>query len=108
MAQSLSTSKWPCSTNNLLENNEALLIRETAEALELQAPDRSPVLEQRIANLQANISRVRKQYQNREARYLEQIHQLEGLALGNIEALILAIKKQLEDQVSDQDSVMQG
>ena len=66
------------------------------------------MLEQRLLNLQTNIARVRKQYQKREARYVDELRRLERLALSNVGTLILAIKRQLKDKVPDVDPVMRS
>ncbi|KAF8420139.1 hypothetical protein EV426DRAFT_700769 [Tirmania nivea] len=92
--------------------NDALLIRDAVNTLNsviygeptasdnpysiTEDPDVSPILQQRILNLQATLERVRQRARRKEQESYKRILRLENLAHANIEQMVGAVRRNVE------------
>ncbi|RPB27984.1 hypothetical protein L211DRAFT_476877 [Terfezia boudieri ATCC MYA-4762] len=113
--------------------NDALLIQEAVNALNsaiygqpmarnyqdsiAEAYERSPILQQRILNLQTTLERVRRTARRKEQETHEKITRLESLAHANIKQLMGDVRRNVEVPVVggaretaeiDQTTILQG
>lgn len=95
--------------------NDALLVREAVNNLNFaiygepnsndnpysiaEDPDLSPILEQRVLNLQATLERVRQRARKKEEGDYKKIMKLEGLAHMNFEQIVGALRRNIETPI---------